>query len=499
MIAASGERQSRSARWESSWAWIGAAALALALIVHRTLAAGTWLDEYWQLWISAAPSDALYDRLVADAHPPWFNLFARPLLVLTREAIMPARIIDLLAATAVLGAGLWSMRSLDAPVRWRIFLLIVASAGEAGMIEATASFRVYPWLIALAALQSAILLATVEGRPVPPILAALVTAASISLHYVHAAGAIAIALVTLAIPYWRQRIVARPVLIGLAVGVVLDVATGLWHLPQWRRNVDVNWIAEAGGGALYSFWTVALSLLIFNLIAIILIALRLVRGTHTRILLLLAPLPIAIAAWLALDAVTPMLVPRYLGTVTAIVAVAAAAAWRDLEPRPAASAGIALLIALQPLASEWLRLPRPGWESGAHIVAGIRRGCPDAPVFAINPWRFRDHPESQAARFESPVNGFAYARVARGFGFQPQYVTGPTKVPLGRCPAIVWMEARKDIEQVSPERVLRLAQLEVPEGVRTRFIPTYNGAVLVIARADQTIPIFEQSALEPRP
>jgi len=57
-------------------------ALGLAFVVWQVTTAGSWLDEFWQLWISGAPANLLPARLAADAHPPWFNLLARPIVLI---------------------------------------------------------------------------------------------------------------------------------------------------------------------------------------------------------------------------------------------------------------------------------------------------------------------------------------------------------------------------------------------------------------------------------
>src|SRR2546428_68928 len=82
---------------------------------------------------SARPAAALVERLVNDAHPPWFNLFGRGILALTGDAIVSARLVNLALVCGVLGGGLYSLRGLPADLRWRLFLLIVASAGVVGL------------------------------------------------------------------------------------------------------------------------------------------------------------------------------------------------------------------------------------------------------------------------------------------------------------------------------------------------------------------------------
>ena len=479
------------ARRSSDWLWAAAAALALALVIREIMVSGSWLDEYWQLWISGAPADALSGRLVGDAHPPWFNLLARPIVLATGGALVPSRLINLLAAIAVLGGGLWSITGLDRALRWRMFLLLVASAGAVGMSHLALSFRVYVWLLALAALQAAFLTALALKRPVPVLLAAIVTAASIAIHYVHAAGAIAIALVSLAVAWRDDRAAFRAILAGLVAGIALDLVTGLVQLPHWRATFDVNWIAEAGGGGTArSLAATGAAFLDWNGIAAALLAVGLIARRSKTLLLLLAPIPLAVAGWLILETGAPVLVPRYMASLTALLTTGAAVAWWELALAPAVNALVALLAALQPLASAVFGPPVAGWEAGARIAAAVTGRCPDARLYAVSPWRFRDHPGSKAERFEDPVIDFGYRKVGQAYGLRPQFVTSPTTLELGDCPAIVWIEAAHGIAAVAPETILRHAELRLPAPARARVVPTPNGAVLLISPADR---------LQPRP
>jgi hypothetical protein len=151
---------------------------------------------------------------------------------------------------------------------------------------------------------------------------------------------------------------------------------------------------------------------------------------------------------------------------------------------------MALLAALQPLASSIVRPPLPGWEAGARIAAQAVKACPQSRLYAISPWRFRDQPDSKAARFEEPVVALAYREVGSDFGLHPRFVETATAIQPGRCPAILWIEAAHGIEQVPLEVVLRRAQLRLPVPAKARVLPTPNGAVLLISPADR---------LQPRP
>ena len=477
-------------RRSPDWLWAAAVALALAFIARQIVISGSWLDEYWQLWISGASADVLPSRLLNDAHPPWFNLLARPIVLATGGALVPSRLINLMAALAVLGGGLWSMAGLDRALRWRMLLLLVASAGAVGMAYLALSFRVYVWLLVLAALQCAVLTALVLKRPVPTLVAVLATAASVAVHYVHAAGAIAIAVVSLAVAWRVDRPAFRAILVGLGAGVALDLATGLAQLSHWREIYDVNWIAESGGGAARSLASVAVAFAGWNGVAAALIAVALIARRSKALLVVLAPVPLAFVGWLILDTAAPMVVPRYMASLTALLTTGAALAWWELALAPPVNAVVALLAALQPLAGAVFGPPVAGWEAGARIAAAVTARCPSARLYAVSPWRFRDHRGSKAERFEDPVVEFGYRRVGQAYGLSPQFVSGQTTLSLGHCPAIVWIEAAHGIESVAPDSILSHAGLRLPARAIAKVIPTPNGAVLLISPVDR---------LQPRP
>lgn len=202
-------------------------------------------------------------------------------------------------------------------------------------------------------------------------------------------------------------------------------------------------------------------------------------------LLVLAPLPLALAAWLLFDAFRPILVPRYLASICGLFSVAAAAGWTDLRLRAPANAAIAILAAIQPLFFALLSPPRAGLEEGARFAGAITRSCTQAHTYAIPAWRFRDQPKSKTARFESPVMGFAYSQVGSRYGLHPQIVSAPTRIALNGCPSIIWMDTARGIDRVPVAIVLKHAQLEVAGSFVGHFKPTENGAVLLITQPDR--------------
>jgi hypothetical protein len=313
---------------------------------------------------------------------------------------------------------------------------------------------------------------------------AVITAASVGTHYGHAAGAIAIALVTIARSWRDNRALAWTVAIGVGAGALCDVGFALVQMPHWQAHSNVGWAEKGPGAALSSFAAVFTDDLLFNFVAALLVVLAAARGAPRPLGWMLAPLVLAGIAWLVLSPVMPI-VPRYLPSTAAILAVAGALAWQELRLHPALDAGVALMIALQPLVFGWARPPLPGWEVGARAAAAIVHDCPETAVYAIPAGRFSNDPDGALSRFETPVINLAYTRVGQKLGLSPQTVTSPTRIRASRCPAIVWMESAHGIERVPPAAVLRRARLEPPADSKTRFIPTPNGALLLISSADR--------------
>ena len=484
-LARAAQRRSRTFSWELAWVLISCG-IGLLFVALYLLKSGTWLDDYWQLWISGSPDRLLVTRLVGDQHPPWFNLFGRINVAVTGGNIWSARAVNFAAAVTALAIALRAIPQLEAPLRWRIFLLVISSAGLIGLTDLAATFRVYPWLLVLAALQGAFLLAIADRREVSGWLVALVTTLSIALHYAHAIGAIAIAVVTISIA-WRckQYRSAAWVAAAMIVATLLDFAVAFLQLPHWANNFDVNWIAQRDVHSWGLLAELLTNYLMFNLVAGVLILIALVRGEGRRALFALAPLPLALAVWLLFDAFRPILVPRYLASICGLFSVAAAAGWTDLRLRSPANGAIAILAAFQPLFYALLSPPRAGLEEGARIAGAITRGCPQARTYAVPAWRFRDRPDSKTARFESPVMGFAYSEVGSHYGLRPQIVSAPMRLALGRCPLIIWMDTAKGIDRVPIAVVLKHAQLEVSGPYVGRFEPTENGAMLLITRLDR--------------
>lgn len=463
-----------------------ACAIGLLLVVIYVLRSGTWLDEYWQLWVSGAPRGSIVQRFGPDAHPPLFNLVGRGIIAVTGSNLMWARLVNLGLAVAALALGLRSITSLEPALRWRIFLLVSASAGLVGMTHLASSFRVYPWVLVMASLQGTLLLCVAERRSFSAPLAICVTLVSIALQYVHAAGAIVIGMASTAVA-WRNgdRRTATIILFGVVAGALLDLTTGLAQLPFWKSTYDVNWIGESGSSPWQTIGEVFGNYLLFNLAAAGLIGFAIVRGKWSRFLVMLAPLVIALLVWLVMGSVQPLLVPRYLASIAGLLSVAAAVGWTDLDLRDPYNSLAAVLIAFQPLFYGLVAPPRTGWEEGARLSASVAHQCPHSPLYAIPAWRFRDQPNSRTARFETPVMGFGYIAVGHRFGLAPQIVTEPTKVHLGDCPAIIWMEAGHGIDKIPVALVLKHAQLEIDEPFTARFEPTQNGAVLLISRSNR--------------
>ncbi|MEO7787667.1 MAG: hypothetical protein ABIR77_07600 [Sphingomicrobium sp.] len=464
----------------------------LLLVARRAALSGSWLDEYWQLWISRAPDAAtLFARIAADAHPPWFNLLARPISALTGGSLPGARLLSIALAVALAALGLTRLARSEAQGRARLlyllaglFVLGLVAAGDP--LGAAASFRSYPWLIALTLLQGALLLQVARGtaRPVAPASAALLTAAATMFHYVHAVAAISIALVTLACALRRgQRRTAVAIAAGLAAGVLLQVTTGLIQLPQWRLHNDHSWITAAGISGAGVIGEVVGTWFLLNLPATIVLALAAVRRQLPReAFWVLAPIPLAAAVWLVMGQVTPVLVDRYAVAIPILLSLAAAAAADRLLVTPQARAIVALLLFLNLALSDFGRPLTAGWEPEAAAIAAERARCPSTQVLATSHWNLGAARASRAAAFEAPVAHSAYATIGRRFDFEPTIVAPdrPVTIAPGACPTILWIEHVSDLDAIGPDRILALSGVIAPRGTQVRLIKGENGGLLRI-------------------
>jgi hypothetical protein len=468
------------------------AVLLIAAVAYQIVFSGAWLDEFWQYWLSGAPTtQTLFARLAGDPHPPLFNLMARGVIGLTGERIVAARLVSTGLALATLTIGLVALaRSETDGVNTRVYiafwLFVVGMAGPVGLIELAASFRSYPWVIVLAALQAALLF-RVSGREsigFSTVAAGVVTYCAIVLHYVAAIPAIAIAVVS-AFAAWQSGSVrhAKVFAVATTLGTLTLFATAFWQMPHWATTMDFNWIENGGVTGASQLLDTVWQYVMFNPFTIALIVLGISRDAYDRrTILVFAPIPLAIFVVLIVDAVTPVLNGRYMVAIPILFALAAALAFRRLPSSGPSWAVLAIVLVAQAGLHIWLRPPIAGWDAAARQIAGIVRGCPETRVYTASHWLFSDGSGSGVARQEAQVVRSGHEMLGRRYGYTPVFLAGKTQVmaPTGRCPTLLVIEHAGGLAQIGTRSILRTVGLTVPLAAQVRMFDFRNGVLIRI-------------------
>jgi hypothetical protein len=468
------------------------AVLLIAAVAYQIVFSGAWLDEFWQYWISGAPTvETLFDRLAGDPHPPFFNLMARAIVEIVGQKVIFARLVSTALALLTFTAGLVALarsepNGSNTSVYVLFWLLIVGMAGPVGLLELAPSFRSYPWVIALASLQAALLF-RVAGRQAisfPAFAAGIVTYFAIVLHYVGAIPAIAIAIVSTCAA-WQSDSVRHAKAFGVAtiLAILTLSATALWQKSHWSQTMDFNWIENGGVSGISQLLNTFWQYVTFNPLTIALILLGLSRGAFDRrSVIVFAPIPIAIVALLIADALTPVLNGRYIVSILILLALAAAMSFRQLSPSRFLWPALTAVVVAQAGLHVWLRPPISGWDAAARQIAGIVRVCPQTQVFSASHWLFSDGSDSGTARRESQVVRFGHEMMGRRYGYNPVFLSGKARVvaPDGRCPTLLVIEHAGGLAQIGTHSILRRAGLTLPPAAQVRMFDLRNGVLIRI-------------------
>jgi hypothetical protein len=149
-----------------------------------------------------------------------------------------------------------------------------------------------------------------------------------------------------------------------------------------------------------------------------------------------------VAIVLAVHALKPIVVDRYLFSVPVLVsALMAVPAARLAHARlPFGLLALAsVAVAATPLVETGIR---PLWRENARTIAAIVAGCPTTQVFAASGWALGPAAETRAARREDPVFERAYRTLAAPFGYTVRFIgqNGTAEATPGACPVLLWYE-----------------------------------------------------------
>jgi len=395
----------------------------LVVLSANALSQGPWLDEFWTLELSDPRKGLpmLSDGWLRDTRPPGFNLWATLLSSFGITSIPEARLAsNLPAAGLMIWASAEAVRRRPADYSFHVALLLVVLALPQS-VEAFANYRSYFWQIAATAMLVMIARHVVmTNTDVDPrrdrgliVVAILATAGSMALHYV---GAIFGGLLVGSVILWAARrrhwrwvglLFATALITTLCV-----VAIGLLQARHWAVDLDHRWIdAQPLAAVLAVPLALIAGTVVNNLVPLAALWPGWRRSSASEcgfVALTAVVLTLGLVVVLAIDAIQPIMVDRYLFAVPVLVAGMLAALAARFEP----SQGLRLLLALvavgvmaEPLL---MRGAKPLWDEGARTIAKIVKACPSTQVYAGSGWALGPAAETFAARREDPVFQRAY-------------------------------------------------------------------------------------------
>jgi len=229
------------------------------------------------------------------------------------------------------------------------------------------------------------------------------------------------------------------------------LASIVLQMPSWEADFDHSWIDLPGFAAFGVLASLALAPLWFNPVP--LAGLWRGRGPGqgqgTRdpsqawfVAMLGVVLVTGVAIVLAVHAVQPIVVDRYLFAVpvlvSALLAVPAARLARDRW-----LFGVLALVAVAGAARPMIETGiRPLWRENARTIATIVAGCPTTQVYAASGWAAGPAFETRMARREDPVFERAYRSLAAPWGYPVHFIgqNGLAHATPGACPVLLWYE-----------------------------------------------------------
>jgi hypothetical protein len=464
----------------------------------QALLRGPWLDEFWTQELSDPSRGLLHlsDGWLRDTHPPAFNVWATLLSSLGITSIPLARLASNLPA-----AGLMFWAAAEAVRRRRddrsfhaAMLLLVLGLPQS--VEDFANYRSYFWQIAaiasLVAIARHVVITTADldlrrDRGLA-VVAVLATAGSIAVHYVGAifgsllAGAIILRAVQRG--HWRW---AGLVFVTASLAALSVVAVALLQARNWAVDLDHSWIAPRPLAAVLAVPLALIAGAVVNNV-VSLVALwpgwrRWSPSERIFVVLIAAVLAIALLVILAINAVQPIVVDRYLVAVPVLVGGILAALAAKLDRDHWLHLLLALVAVGMAAGPLLLQGAKPQWEEGARAIGQIVKACPTTRIYAASGWALGPAAHTKAARREDPVFRRAYQTLARSHGYTVRFLgqNEAARVRPGRCPVLVWYEHTPNYAEDDLRAAIEAAGLTGIEEAQLTAIRSPTGFVV---RAD---------------
>ena len=484
---------------------IAAAGVCAILVIAGIDAAlrGPWLDEFWTLQLSDGRNGLpalIREGWMRDAHPPVFNAWATLLASLGITSIPAGRLVsNLLAAGLMILAAVRLSRRTPGQAGFAAALLLLTLSLPQAM-EYFAVYRSYFWqmaaigTLALVARHVAATKADLDWRRDLDLvaIAVLAIAASIGVHYVGAlfggllAGAIAICAFARGLRRWTVLVLATAALSSLFI--LTSVAL---QAPHWAAEFDHSWIDLPGFAALGVLAALVIAPLWLNPVP--LAGLWPGEGQGIRdpsqawfVAMVGAVLVAGVAIVLAVHAVQPIVVDRYLFAVPVLMsALLAVPAARIAQDRWLFGllALVAVVGAARPLVETGIR---PLWRENARTIASVVAGCPSTQVYAASGWAVGPAGETRMARREDPVFERAYRSLAAPWGYPVHFIgqNGRAHATPGACPVLLWYEHTPNEAEDDLPAAIEAAGLTGLEGARLSVTRSATGFVLRAERPE---------------
>ena len=431
---------------------MGLALVIAASYLFASAFRGVWYDENWSLYFSQHDLPlhrVITDRWLHEINPPLSFLLGWLVAPVAGDSLLPYRLTNLVPALLLI-ATLIRLAGLSRSFRSLFGLLIFANPST---IRYFADFRSYfGQTCCAAALVAAAysMLASerdLQRRDAKDLaLPAIATLVLLNLHYVGAylSGVLLGTLIT------ALLLAGKPRFAGAVLGVTIIglSAAGVSYLAQHETIVSEassisSWNYTSNSKALGMVAGV-LALAIGPNLAALWGALSgskraFTDGTGASGLrrfarwAVVAILAMALAA-LALNFIRPALLPRYL-SVLAPVAIGPIAALAAVASKEAVTWLILGNAAVLAAASGYKVAQQQKWSAGARFIAEQVRRCPGTIVHTVPHWQLEPGQPTILPN-EIEMNQFAYERLGRIFGFQPE-AQGSGRVS-DVCPTIIW-------------------------------------------------------------
>lgn len=436
------------------------AALGTAL---NMLSRGIFFDEFFTLAMTR-PNQSFgqfFDMLKMDAHPALHFLiiwFERALGV---ESVTALRASNLIGVPVVAWALWFSVKS-GGMTRTQAWMMAVLAASSTVFFEGFAETRGY-FLLACASVSTAaiwlVVLARIQaGQALSRGLLvawALPLAMQCNLHYfgMLLGGVMtALLLVELAVRRsWADAARLAAVSLAAAAPAVILVAI------QSRNQPHQFWILTTPGAALELFIQFLRSLVLNNLVAFALMSAALLaiaeRGAAARrearaALLLAGSAVIFLGLLFVLNAIKPMIIPRYLTpAIGPIIAATALLATGRSAPRWALAAVTvcALLAVAEAVATR--KHFRDGWDVSANAIAAKVAACPGTRVYVSS---HRTDVEPFQLDVVAREEGYRY--YAKRLGLKLTELKPGDVIPAGNaCPNLFWAEHAFELQTVNAD------------------------------------------------